>query len=212
MSTLPGEQMATASLSTVRIASAQRPRLESARTERAGVIRELDDIDELVRLHQARIRRFVTCSTGDPDLAETITQDTLLRAYRGRENFRGDCSLSTWLTGIAINVTRDHLRSGRYKFWKHLKASALDVHEMASFLPSEAVSPERRILAKERIKELYVVLESLSYNQRTIFLMKFSEEMSVEEISQILGMAVNTVRTHLHRALKAVRSKLGAKI
>lgn len=212
MSTLPGEQMATASFSTVRIASAQRPRLESARTERAGVIRELDDIDELVRLHQARIRRFVTCSTGDPDLAETITQDTLLRAYRGRENFRGDCSLSTWLTGIAINVTRDHLRSGRYKFWKHLKASALDVHEMASFLPSEAVSPERRILAKERIKELYVVLESLSYNQRTIFLMKFSEEMSVEEISQILGMAVNTVRTHLHRALKAVRSKLGAKI
>ena len=212
MSTLPGEQMATASFSTVRIASAQRPRLESARTERAGVIRELDDIDELVRLHQARIRRFVTCSTGDPDLAETITQDTLLRAYRGRENFRGDCSLSTWLTGLAINVTRDHLRSGRYKFWKHLKASALDVHEMASFLPSEAVSPERRILAKERIKELYVVLESLSYNQRTIFLMKFSEEMSVEEISQILGMAVNTVRTHLHRALKAVRSKLGAKI
>lgn len=212
MSTLPGEQMATASLSTVRIASAQRPRLESAWAERAGVISELDDIDELVRVHQARIRRFVTCSTGDPDLAETITQDTLLRAYRGRENFRGDCSLSTWLTGIAINVTRDHLRSGRYKFWKHLKATAVDVHEMSSFLPSAAVSPERRMLAKERVKELYAVLENLSYNQRTIFLMKFSEEMSVEEISQILGMAVNTVRTHLHRALKAVRSKLGAKI
>jgi RNA polymerase sigma-70 factor (ECF subfamily) len=180
--------------------------------QRAGVISELDDIDELVRLHQARIRRFVTFSTGDADLAETITQDTLLRAYRGRESFRGDCSLSTWLTGIAINVTRDHLRSGRYKFWKHLKATALDVHEMASFLPSEAVSPERRVLAKERIKELYAVLEGLSYNQRTIFLMKFSEEMSVDEISEILGMAVNTVRTHLHRALKAVRSKLGAKI
>jgi RNA polymerase sigma-70 factor, ECF subfamily len=212
VSTLRGEPMASASLSTVRIASMPRPRLESPRAERAGVISELDDIDELVRLHQARIRRFVTCSTGDPDLAETITQDTLLRAYRGRENFRGDCSLNTWLTGIAINVTRDHLRSGRYKFWKHLKATALDVHDMASFLPSESVSPERRVLAKERIKELYAVLESLSYNQRTIFLMKFSEEMSVDEISQILGMAVNTVRTHLHRALKAVRSKLGAKI
>ncbi len=199
-------------MSTLRIASVQRPRIESAMAERTGVISELDDIDELVRVHQARIRRFVTYSTGDPDLAETITQDTLLRAYRGRETFRGDCSLSTWLTGIAINVTRDHLRSGRYKFWKHLKATAIDVHQMASFLPSEAVSPERRMLAKERIKELYAVLESLSYNQRTIFLMKFSEEMSVDEISEILGMAVNTVRTHLHRALKAVRNKLGAKV
>jgi RNA polymerase sigma-70 factor (ECF subfamily) len=83
---------------------------------------------------------------------------------------------------------------------------------MASFLPSEGISAERRVLAKEKVKELYTVLETLSNNQRTIFLMKFSEEMSVEEISEILGMGVNTVRTHLHRALKAVRSKLGATI
>jgi len=204
--------MATMALNTLRIAYIERPRIESPMAERARVISELDDIDELVRLHQARIRRFVTYSTGDPDLAETITQDTLLRAFNGRESFRGDCSLSTWLTGIAINVTRDHLRSGRYKFWKQLKTSAVDVSEMASYLPSEAVSPERRVLAKERVKELYAVLEDLSYNQRTVFLMKFSEEMSVDEISEILGMAVNTVRTHLHRALKAVRSRMGAKI
>ena len=204
--------MAASTLSTSRIASVHRGRIESAMAKRAEVINELDDIDELVRLHRARIRRFVTCSTGDPDLAETITQDTLLRAFKGRESFRGDCSLSTWLTGIAINVTRDHLRSGRYKFWKQVKTTAVDVHEMASFLPSEAVSPERQILARERVKELYVVLETLSYNQRTIFLMKFSEEMSVDEISEVLGMAVNTVRTHLHRALKAVRNKLGTKI
>src|SRR5215469_11392637 len=142
--------MATVTLSTLRIASVQRRRIESAMAERAQVISELDDIDELVRLHRARIRRFVTCSTGDPDLAETITQDTLLRAFKGRENFRGDCSLNTWLTGIAINVTRDHLRSGRYKFWKQVKATAVDVHEMASLLPSDSISPERRMLAQER--------------------------------------------------------------
>jgi RNA polymerase sigma-70 factor (ECF subfamily) len=186
--------------------------LESSGTERLRAISELDDIDELVRLHQARIRRFVTYSTGDPDLAETITQDTLLRAYRGRESFRGECSVSTWLTGIAINVTRDHQRSARFKFWKHVQTAAVDVQEMASFLPADAVSPERAVLAKERVKEIYKVLETLSYNQRSIFLMKFSEELSVDEISEILGMAVNTVRTHLHRALKAIRSQLGVKL
>lgn len=186
-------------------------RLESlgAGAERTRAISELDDIHELVRLHQARIRRFAAYSTGDPDLAESITQDTLLRAYRGRDKFRGDCSVSTWLTGIAINVIRDHLRSNRFKFWKQVQSKGVDVQEMASFLPSDAVSPERRMLAQERVKNLYRILETLSENQRTVFLMKFSEEMSVEEISDILGMAVNTVRTHLHRALKAVRGRVG---
>jgi RNA polymerase sigma-70 factor (ECF subfamily) len=186
-------------------------RIESlgAGAERTRAISELDDILELVKLHQARIRRFATYSTGDPDLAESITQDTLLRAHRGRENFRGDCSVSTWLTGIAINVIRDHLRSNRFKFWKQVQSKGVDVQEMASFLPSDAVSPERRMLAEERVKNLHQVLEKLSRNQRTVFLMKFSEEMSVEEISDILGMAVNTVRTHLHRALKTVRGRVG---
>ena len=128
--------------------------------ERAGVIIELDDINELVRLHQARIRRFVTCSTGDPDLADTITQDTLLRAFNGRESFRGDCSLSTWLMGIAINVTRDHLRSGRFKFWKQVRASAIDVHEMASFLPSEGISAERRVPADHPLRGIREMIDA----------------------------------------------------
>jgi RNA polymerase sigma-70 factor, ECF subfamily len=165
-----------------------------------------------VRKHQARIRRFVTCSTGDPDLAESITQDALLRAYNGRHNFRGDCSISTWLTGIAINVTRDHLRTAKFKFWRKVRTTAVDVNEMASFIPADIAGPERQLLAKEKVKGLYKAIETLSPNQRTIFLMKFTEEMSVEEISEILGMAETTVRTHLHRALKAIRGKMGARI
>lgn len=204
--------MAASTIDGLRMVCAQPASVESALPQRGAKISELDDIDALVKKHQMRIRRFVTYSTGDPDLAESITQDTLLRAFNGRENFRGDCSVSTWLTGIAINITRDYQRSARFKFWKHVKTTAIDVNEMASFIPSDAVSPERQILAKERVKNLYKALETLSQNQRTIFMMKFSEEMTVEEISEVLGMAVNTVRTHLHRALKAVRNKLGAAI
>lgn len=204
--------MATHALNSYGLASMNGAGIESVMEERTRAVSELDDINELVRLHQARIRRFVTYSTGDPDLAETITQDTLLRACRGKDSFRGDCSISTWLTGIAINVTRDHLRSARFKFWRQVQSNGVDATELASFIPSDAVSPERAMLAKERVKDLYKVLETLSNNQRTVFLMKFTEEMSVEEISETLDMGVNTVRTHLHRALKAVRSQLGAKI
>jgi RNA polymerase sigma-70 factor (ECF subfamily) len=184
--------------------------LESRVMEQPRPLSELDDIDGLVRTHRARILRFVSYSTGDPDLAETITQDTLLRAYRGRESFRGDCSVSTWLTGIAINVTRDHLRSAKFKFWKQAHATSIDVHEMASFIPSEDCSPERRMLASEKLAQMTEVLEELSPNQRTIFLMKFFEEIPVVEIGEMLHMPVNTVRTHLHRALRTVRARMGA--
>jgi len=187
-------------------------RIESSVAVRVQPISELDDIDALVGKYRARVLRFVAYSTGDMDLAETITQDTLLRAYNGRGKFRGECSINTWLTGIAVNVIRDHLRTARYKFWRQVRSTALDVHEMASFIASDGLSPEGQMLAKERVKQLAGVLETLSYNQRTIFLLKFSEEMSVDEICETLGMTVNTVRTHLHRALKAVRSQLGAEI
>jgi RNA polymerase sigma-70 factor (ECF subfamily) len=181
-------------------------------TGRVRLISELDDIDALARTHRARIIRFIAYSTGDADLSETVAQDTLLRAYNGRDSFRGECSVSTWLTGIAINVLRNHRRSGRVKFWNRVKSTAMDVHEMASFLPGNGSSPESQLLAKEKVKQLARILETLSKNQRTVFLMKFSEEMPVADISEVLRMPVNTVRTHLHRALTAVRSQLGAKI
>lgn len=187
-----------------------RVEIESSVAGRARPISELDDIDELVRKHRARLIRFVAHSTGDPDLAETIAQDTLLRAYNGRESFRGACSVSTWLTGIAINVLRDHQRTGKYKFWRKVKTTAIDAHEMASFIPSQGSSPEAQLLAREKVRRLTEVLKTLSPNQRTVFLMKFSEEMPVADISEVLGMPVATVRTHLHRALTAVRGRLGA--
>jgi RNA polymerase sigma-70 factor (ECF subfamily) len=83
---------------------------------------------------------------------------------------------------------------------------------MASFLPASGSSPEAQLQAKEKVKQLARVLETLSFNQRTIFLMKFTEEMEVAEISEALGMQVNTVRTHLQRALIAVRGQMGGRI
>jgi RNA polymerase sigma-70 factor (ECF subfamily) len=183
--------------------------VESVLARRTSPIRELDDIDTLVRTHQARLLRFVTYATGDPDLAQSITQDTLLKAYNGRDSFRGDCTVSTWLTGIALNVIRDHLRTEKYKFWKRVRASAIDISEMASFLPAGDAGPEARILAKERVRQLAEVLQQLSDKQRTVFLLKFSEELSIEEIAELSGMGINTVRTHLHRALTAIRGRLG---
>ena len=173
------------------------------------VASELDDIDALVRTYRARLLRFVAFSIGDADLAESITQDCFLKAYKGRASFRGDCSVNTWLTSIAMNLIRDQQRLQKFRFWRQARATAIDVTDAASFLPSHETSPETRILAKEKAREVQAALEHLSPNQRTVFLMRFIEEMDLSEIAAMTKMPINTVKTHLHRALKSVRAQVG---
>jgi RNA polymerase sigma-70 factor, ECF subfamily len=174
-----------------------------------AVSSELDDIDALVRTYRPRLLRFVTFSIGDPDLAESITQDCFLKAYAGRASFRGDCSVNTWLTSIALNLIRDQQRLQKFRFWRQARATAIDVADAANFLPSNESSPESRLLAREQTRQVTAALENLSPNQRTIFLMRFSEDLDIAEIAARLAMPVNTVKTHLHRALKAVRAQVG---
>jgi RNA polymerase sigma-70 factor (ECF subfamily) len=180
------------------------PQLQTA--ERTGS--ELDDIDALVRTYRPRLLRFVAFSIGDADLAESITQDCFLKAYNGRANFRGDCSVNTWLTSIAVNLIRDQQRLQKFRFWRQARATAIDVTDAASFLPSHESSPESRVLVAEKATQVQAALENLSPNQRTVFLMRFIEERDLSEIATKMGMPINTVKTHLHRALKSVRSQV----
>jgi RNA polymerase sigma-70 factor (ECF subfamily) len=170
---------------------------------------ELDDIDALVRTYRPRLLRFVTFSIGDPDLAESITQDCFLKAYNGRDKFRGDCSVNTWLTSIALNLIRDQQRLQKFRFWRQARATAIDVSDAANFLASHESSAEARILAIERTGQVQAALKNLSVNQRAIFLMRFAEDMDLSEIAATISMPINTVKTHLHRALKAVRAEVG---
>ena len=172
-------------------------------------ISELDDIDALVAVYWPRVLRYVTFSIGDPDLAQSITQDCFLKAYKGRASFRGDCAVSTWLISIANNLIRDQIRLKKFQFWRKAKATAIDISEMSSLLPSTESSPEARLLVRERASQVSEALEKLSLNQRRVFLLRFSEGMALDEISTTIGMPVNTVKTHLHRAVTAIRKEIG---
>ena len=178
-------------------------------TERSGS--ELEDIDALVRTYRPRLLRFVTFSIGDADLAESITQDCFLKAYNGRASFRGDCAVNTWLTSIAMNLIRDQQRLQKFRFWRQARATAIDVNEAANFLPSKECSAESRVLIKEQTKQVQAALANLSVNQRSIFLMRFGQDMELAEIAAAIHMPLNTVKTHLHRALKSVRAQVGTK-
>jgi RNA polymerase sigma-70 factor, ECF subfamily len=180
--------------------------------DREQAISELDDIDTLVRTYRARLLRFVAFSVGDADVAESIVQDTFLKAWSARASFRGDCSTSSWLTSIALNLVRDHQRIRKFQFWRKAESTAVDIVDAAGFLPSSEKSPEEQIMVRERAKEVAAVLQQLSLKQRAVFLMRFQEEMDVAEIAVAISMPVNTVKTHLHRAIRAVRESLGRQV
>ena len=172
-------------------------------------VSELENIEELDRVYRPRLLRYVAFATGDMDLAETIVQDCLLKAYNARASFRGDCAVSTWLTHIATNLIRDHQRTRKFQFWRKVHRTAPDLNEVRAVLPSRESSPERQVLARERAAMVNAALEALSEKQRTVFMMRFIEEMELQDIAQATGMQINTVKTHLHRAVKVVRAKVG---
>ena len=163
-----------------------------------------------MRLYKPKVLRFVAFSLGDRDAAESITHDCFLKAHATRAQFRGDCSVSTWLMRIAFNLVRDHTKSLKFRFWKTVAASAVDVEDFGHYVPSRASSPEAQLLAREKVQMIQVALKKLSSRQRSVFVMRFVEEMDLGEIAEATGMPVPTVKTHLYRAVAEIRNEFGA--
>ncbi len=166
-----------------------------------------DDIDSIVALHRQRIFRFLLVSTRDPDIADSLTQDTFLRAWSARASFRNECAIHTWLMHIAINLLRDHTRTERFRFWKRAAASAIDVDDPAFDLPQAASSVESRLIASEQMALIWDTVARLSARQRSIFILRFVEQMGLAEIAQATNLPVSTVKSHLYRALAAIRAR-----
>jgi RNA polymerase sigma-70 factor (ECF subfamily) len=174
-------------------------------------ITELDNIDALVAQYWPRVLRYVSFSINDADLAQSITQDCFLKAYRGRASFRGECAVSTWLISIANNLIRDQVRLKKFQFWRKANATAMNVSELEPFLRAPNSSPELRLIEGERVEQVRDAIENLSVNQRKVFLLRFFEGLNIEEIADSLGMPENTVKTHLHRGITAIRTSLGGR-
>ena len=163
-------------------------------------------VEEWMRLYRGRVFRYILFATRDEDVAESLTQDCFLRAHTARSSFRGDCAMSTWLMRIAVNLVRDHHRSMKLRFWK--RAAMLDASEMSDRLPDMKSSTEQRLIARERVAAVWRAVEMLSERQRNIFLLRFVEELELPEIAEAMHLNLNTVKSHLYRALSAVKQQV----
>jgi RNA polymerase sigma-70 factor (ECF subfamily) len=172
-------------------------------------ISELDDIDGLVLRYRAQVLRLVAFSLDDADEAASVTQDCFLRAYLSRGQYRGECSVSTWLIQIAFNLLRDRARTRKFQFWRRARMSAVDVSELTGQMASAGSSSEAQVLARERVEQVWAALAQLSVRQRSVFILRFVEEMELPEIVAATGMSLATVKTHLYRAINEIRARMG---
>lgn len=110
---------------------------------------------------------------------------------------------------IAVNLVRDHVRNRRLQFWKHATAQALDIQAAGERIPDEQLSSEARVLRDERIRAVWDVSATLPQRQRTVFLLRFVEDMDLLDIAAATGLKEGTVKVHLFRAVQSVRERLG---
>ena len=170
---------------------------------------EIADFDAVMRLYWPRVFRFALASLHDRDAAQTLAQDCFLKAYRGRAQFRGEASLQTWLMQIAVNLVRDDARNRRLQFWRRASAYSKHLEVVWNSIRDGEIDPERRILVKEQVAAVWSATARLPERQRTVFLLRYVEEMQLLEIAAVTGLKEGAVKVHLFRALRSVRAHVG---
>ena len=143
------------------------------------------------------------------DEANSATQDAFLKAYRAIEKRGGEAleDRGRWLTRIAVNTCLDRLRSRRWLFWQR-QASNEDEQAILQLARATDPSPEAALLAREIAWRLSKALDKLSARQRSVFVLRHDEDRSLEEIGDLLGLDVGTVKAHMARALRKLRDEL----
>jgi RNA polymerase sigma-70 factor (ECF subfamily) len=170
--------------------------------------------DEMVDRYWDRIFSMVHQLLRNPQDAEEVTQDAFIRAHRGLANFRGESAFSTWLYQIATNLARN-----RYWYWwrrKREKSVSFDAPigpdnetTLADIIPAEVQTPDDIAVNREFVTRITKGMERLGAKHREILILRNVKNQSYEEIAQILGISVGTVKSRIARARESLRSKLG---
>jgi RNA polymerase sigma-70 factor (ECF subfamily) len=193
------------------------PRETQAPVDEGHLIREIragreELFEYFVRQYQRKITRIAYRFLRDEGEADCAAQESFLRAYQNLGSFREGAAFETWLTRICINWCKDRLKRRRLVVYFH-QAPHGDGEDAVS--PEDTAAhpspgPERRVAGKEIRERLGQALDALSPRQRSIFVMKHFEEMSIPEIAESTGLDVGTVKSHLFRASHKIRERLSA--
>jgi RNA polymerase sigma-70 factor, ECF subfamily len=196
---VPGREADSAAASTVKALQAEGRHPEAR-----------DRYGELVARHQRRAARIAFHYLRNAADADEAVQDAFIKAYSHLSSFREELPFEVWFTRILINGCLDRIkaRTRRERWLVSMPETTSGDRSFAERTPGTGPSPEDQLLARERRQALAAALAKLPDRQRSVFMLSHYEGFTSREVSAITGLNESTVRVHLFRAIRKLRSVL----
>ncbi len=169
--------------------------------------RDSQVLDRLILEYQHRLLRYLLCLTGSRDISEDIFQDIWIRVIERGEQFKGNSRFGTWLFAIARNMVFDLRR-------KYARMTLYRWHELEDEYPLELPSGGKTALDQcsesEARKLIADALRTLKPVHREVLLLRYTEDLSLKEISEVMRLPISTVKSRLYRGLVTLKPRLNA--
>jgi RNA polymerase sigma-70 factor (ECF subfamily) len=161
--------------------------------------------EELVRRYQRPISAYVYRMVGDYETALDLTQEIFIKIYSSLSRYRPEFKFSTWIYKIAHNAAIDHLRrsSGR----ERSLMGGVDGDQYDLPIESDGLTPEQQTEREERRVEIESVVRSLPTTYRELIVLRHSQDLTYEEIVEVTGLPLGTVKNRLFRARDLMRQQ-----
>ncbi|WP_446741907.1 RNA polymerase sigma factor [Silvibacterium acidisoli] len=199
------------SVSTVNMSTAALPISEQSRAENTLIAQALKRqdpsvLDSLIVQYQHRLLRYLLFLTGNREMAEDVFQETWMRVLIRGGQYNGSARFDTWLFTIARNLVID-LR--RKRTMASLEAMSDNENDDRPFeMPSDDPSPFDMYQSRETGRRVAAALLTLEPLHREVLVLRFHEELSLEEIAQVTRAPLSTVKSRLYRGMAALKPRI----
>jgi len=167
---------------------------------------DLDSFNQLVLRWERPIYALAYRMLGREDDARDVAQEAFLRAFRSLGGFKGQAKFSSWLYRITVNICRDWIRRQRRAPFVETP-EGVDVVELAADR-GPAVHPDDVVARNDMVRRVVRAMDSLSEEQRTVIVLKEYQGLTFQEIADLIGCPLSTVKTRLYQGLTVLRREL----
>ena len=159
--------------------------------------------NKIILKYQKQVYRFARRLLNEHDDADDVTQEVFIRLYNSINDFRGDSKLSTYIYRITYNLCLNHIKK-KNRFQK----MHVNIEQENNLTSGKDTNPEHDFVIKEKQKLIKKAYNSLPEKQKAIFNLRFYENLSYEEISEITGKSVGGLKANYFHAFKKIESKI----
>ncbi|TWD89760.1 RNA polymerase sigma (SigW) subunit [Neobacillus bataviensis] len=163
---------------------------------------------EIVEIYKNSVFQLCYRMLGNRHEAEDIAQEAFIRAYVNIQSFKQDKKFSTWLFRIATNLCIDRIRKKKPDYYLDAEVAGTEGLTMYSQISSDSPLPESEVESLELQETVQKEILKLPEKYRSAIVLKYMEDMSLNEISEILNLPLGTVKTRIHRGREALRQQL----